>query len=86
MYIFLEDKVLIPSKEILIIIDYIQITNEENIAFYKEQLNKKELIDLAGKDRKTAIITDDKIYISTYGKQTLMSRGNEYFNIVGGRK
>ncbi|MBM6821332.1 extracellular matrix regulator RemB [Fusobacterium mortiferum] len=86
MYVFLEEKILIPSKEILLIIDYIHITNEENRGFYREQLEKKEVIDLAGESKKTVVITDNKIYFSSYGTQTLMSRGNEYFNIIGGRK
>lgn len=86
MYIFLEERVLVPSKDILLIIDYIHITNEENRDFYREQLDKKEVIDLAGESKKTVVITDNKIYFSSYGTQTLMSRGNEYFNIIGGRK
>lgn len=52
MYVFLEEKILIPSKEILLIIDYIHITNEENRGFYREQLEKKEVIDLAGESKK----------------------------------
>ena len=44
------------------------------------------MIDLAGESKKTVVITDNKIYFSSYGTQTLMSRGNEYFNIIGGRK
>ena len=81
MYIFLENKVLIPSKKIILIIDYIHITNEENKGFYE-----KQLADLAEKNKKTVIVTDDSIYITSYGTQTLMSRGNEFFNIIGGRK
>ncbi len=86
MYVFLEDKVLIPSKEIVLIIDYIHITSEENKEFYKKEMEKKELINLAKGSEKTVVITDKKIYISSYGTQTLMSRGKEFFNIVGGRK
>ena len=40
----------------------------------------------AEKNKKTVIVTDDSIYITSYGTQTLMSRGNEFFNIIGGRK
>lgn len=86
MYIFLENKILIPSKDIILIIDYIHITNKENKGFYTEQLAEKRLVDLAEKNKKTVIITDDSIYITSYGTQTLMSRGNEFFNIIGGRK
>jgi len=86
VYIFLENKVLIPSKKIILIIDYIHITNEENKGFYEKQLAEKRLIDLAEKNKKTVIVTDDSIYITSYGTQTLMSRGNEFFNIIGGRK
>lgn len=86
MYIFLENKVLIPSRDIVLIIDYIHITNEENKEFYEKELEEKELINLTKDSEKTVIITDKKIYISSYGTQTLMSRGNEFFNIIGGRK
>lgn len=84
MYIFLEDNLLIPNKEIIIIIDYIHMMDGENKEFYQKELEKKELIDLAGKRKKTVIITDKKIYISSYSTQTLMSRGNEFFYIIGG--
>ncbi|STO32240.1 Uncharacterised protein [Fusobacterium necrogenes] len=86
MYVYLENNLLIPSKEIIIIIDYIHFMSEKNTKFYREELKKKELVDLTEKERKTVIITDNKIYISSYGKQTLMSRSNEFFNIIGGRK
>lgn len=86
MYIFLENKVLVPSKDIILIIDYIHITSKENKEFYEKELEKKELINLVKGSEKTVIITDKKIYISSYGTQTLMSRGNEFFNIIGGRK
>lgn len=79
MYIFLENNLLIPSKEIVVIIDYIHVTSKENIEFYQKELEKKELVDLAGESKKTVVITDKKIYISSYGTQTLMSRGNEFF-------
>ena len=84
MYIFLEDNLLIPNKEIIIIIDYIHMIKGENKEFYQKELEKKELIDLAEKRKKTVIITDKKIYISSYSTQTLMSRGNEFFDIIGG--
>lgn len=86
MYIFLENNFLIPSREIIVIIDYIHIMNKENREFYQKELEKKELIDLAGENKKTVIITDKRIYISSYGTQTLMNRGNEFFYIIGGKK
>lgn len=86
MYIFLENNFLIPSREIIVIIDYIHIVNKENREFYQKELEKKELIDLAGENKKTVIITDKKIYVSSYGTQTLMNRGNEFFYIIGGKK
>ena len=86
MYIFLEDKVLVPAKDVILIIEYIHITDEKNKEFYHKELERKELINLAEGYEKTVVITDKKIYISSYGTQTLMSRAKEFFNIIGGRK
>ena len=61
MYIFLEKDTIINGEKIILIIDYIHITNEENKGFYEKQLAEKRLVDLAEKNKKSVIGTDDRI-------------------------
>ena len=44
----------------------------------------KKIINLAPEEEKSVVITDDKIYFTSYALSTLMSRGNEYLRISGG--
>ncbi|WP_410208102.1 extracellular matrix regulator RemB [Fusobacterium sp.] len=84
MYLFLDDDVVIPNEKIVLIIDCIHFNSPENIEFYSKELEKKELVNLAKGTEKSVIITDDKVYISSYGTQTLIRRAKEFFSIVGG--
>lgn len=86
MYLFLENNLMIPTKNILLIIDYIHIQSSENIEFFQNELKHKELVELTLKDKKSVVLTDRKVYVTSYGTQTLFSRCNEFFNIIGGRK
>lgn len=86
MYLFLENNLLIPHRDILLIIDYIHIKSNENIEFFNEECKNKEVINLAYGHEKSVVITEEKIYITSYGTQTLFSRSNEFFNIIGGKK
>lgn len=86
MYLFLENNLSIPNKNIILIIDCIHIKNKENERFLEAQLKNKELINLTPGKEKSIVFTDQKIYISSYGTQTLLNRGNEFFNIIGGKK
>ncbi len=86
MYLFLEDNLLIPQSDILFIIDYIHITNGENLSFFQEESKIKEIINLSPNNEKSVVFTQEKIYITSYGTQTLLSRNNEFFNIIGGKK
>lgn len=86
MYLFLENNIIIPHKNIILIIDYIHIKNQENISFFKEESKSKKVINLAPKAEKSVVFTEENIYITSYGTQTLLSRSNEFFNIVGGKK
>lgn len=86
MYLFLENDTIINGKNVVLIIDYIHLKSKENQDFLKSELESKEIINLSPKNEKTVIITDDSIYFSSYTTQTLMNRGNEFFNIVGGKK
>lgn len=86
MYLFLEDNLIVPYDDIVLIIDYIHIQSKENTEFYENEIKNKKLINLATGNEKTMVFTDDKIYITSYGTQTLLNRSNEFFNIIGGRK
>lgn len=86
MYIFLEKDNIINGEKIILIIDYIHIKSRDNIDFFNNEIKNKKIINLSPNQEKSVIITDDTIYFSAYGTQTLMSRGNEFFNIIGGRK
>lgn len=84
MYLFLEDDVVIPNEKVVLIIDCIHLDTPENNEFYAHQLENKELVNLAKGMEKSVVITDDKVYISSYGTQTLVKRAKEFFSIVGG--
>ncbi|MBR8700766.1 hypothetical protein IX317_000796 [Fusobacterium sp. DD29] len=86
MYLYLEGDKLIPNEKVVLIIDYEQITGKSNQEFWEKEIGKKEVIDLSQKGRKSVVITDEEIYITSYGTQTLMNRGKEFFSIVGGIK
>lgn len=86
MYLFLEDNLIVPYDDIVLIIDYIHVQSKENTKFYENEIKNKKLINLANGNEKTMVFTDDKIYITSYGTQTLLNRSNEFFNIIGGRK
>lgn len=86
MYLFLENETIIKSKNIILIIDYIHLNSKENKSFFNSELKNKKVINLSPNREKAVIITDDTLYFSSYSMQTLMNRGNEFFNIVGGKK
>lgn len=84
MYIYLENELMISAKDIIIIIDYIHFKNNDNKEFYNSEIKIKKIINLAPEEEKSVVITDDKIYFTSYALSTLMSRGNEYLRISGG--
>lgn len=86
MYLFLENNIILSHKEIILIIDYIHIKNKENIEFFQREIENKKIINLANNNEKSVVFTEDKIYITSYGTQTLFNRSNEFFNIIGGKK
>lgn len=86
MYLFLEENITISSEKILLIIDYIHIKDEKNREFFERELKGKRSLNLACGKEKSVVITDEEVYFTSYGTQTLMSRSDEYFNIIGGQK
>lgn len=84
MYIYLENEKMILSREIIAIIDYIHLTDKENKEFFEKEKKLKKIINLAPGEEKSAVITNEEIYFTSYALSTLMSRGNEYFRLSGG--
>lgn len=84
MYIYLENELIISAKDIISIIDHIHFKSNDNKGFYDSEIKIKKIINLAPEEEKSVVITDDKIYFTSYALSTLMSRGNEYLRISGG--
>ena len=75
MYLYIENKYFIETKEIILIIDYKDFfKNKENLKIFEEY--KK--IDLSEKEKRTIIFTKKYIYISSYTNRALNMRMNEY--------
>ena len=71
---FLKKDTIINGEKIILIIDYIHIKSRDNIDFFNNEIKNKKIINLSPNQEKNVIITDDTIYFSAYGTQTLMSR------------
>jgi len=80
MYICIENEYMILLKDIIAVTSYEEFINsEEAIEFF--EANRKKIVDMSKNKKKSAIITDKYIYISSYTTRALYSRGNEYENI-----
>lgn len=80
MYLYLEDDLVIPNSQVILIIDYIHFKNPENAnVFYG-----KKIENLALGVERSAVVTDSKIYLTGYTTQALFRRAKEFFSIVGG--
>ncbi|HZH60845.1 MAG TPA: extracellular matrix/biofilm biosynthesis regulator RemA family protein [Metabacillus sp.] len=80
MYIHLGDNYVVPSKEVVMILDR-QSSQESSIVneFFKKQQDK--IVQLASNDAKSIIITLDKIYFSPLSSSTLKKRAQVAFDI-----
>ncbi|MBU7594120.1 extracellular matrix regulator RemB [Metabacillus halosaccharovorans] len=80
MYIHLGDNHVVPSKEVVMILDR-QSSQDSSIVdeFFKEQRDK--IVQLASNDAKSIIITLDKIYFSPLSSSTLKKRAQVAFDI-----
>ena len=85
MYIYLEDERVVSGKKIIAIIDYIHLNSEENKEFLENEKKFKNIINLTPGSEKSAVITEDIIYFTSYALSTLIRRGNEYFRLSGGK-
>jgi len=80
LYIFIENNFFINLKEIVSIISYENYKLMGKTSDFFE-VNRRKIIDLSSGEKKSVIITDKNIYVSSYTCRTLESRGNEYINI-----
>ncbi len=80
MYIHLGDNHVVPSKEVVMILDR-QSSQDSSIVdeFFKKQ--KDKIVQLASNDAKSIIITLDKIYFSPLSSSTLKKRAHVAFDI-----
>ncbi len=80
MYICIENEYMILLKDVLAVTSYGEFINsEESREFYES--NRKKILDMSKDEKKSVIITNEYIYISSYTTRALYSRGNEYENI-----
>ena len=77
MYIYIENNHFIPLNEIILIIDYADFfKNRENAEYFEK--NKKKVIDLNERGKRTIIMTNKFIYVSSYTNRALKMRAEEY--------
>lgn len=77
MYIYIENNHFIPLNEIILIIDYADFFKNRKNAEYFEK-NKKKVIDLNERGKRTIIMTNKFIYVSSYTNRALKMRAEEY--------
>lgn len=80
MYICIENEYMILLKDVLAVTSYEEFINSEEAREFFEA-NRKKIVDMSKDEKKSAIITDKYIYITSYTTRALYSRGNEYENI-----
>jgi extracellular matrix regulatory protein B len=77
MYIYLENNYFIPLNEILTIVNFEKFISTEDGKNFIEK-NKKDIIDVAKTEKKSIVITDRYIYITSYTTKVIYTRGNEF--------
>lgn len=81
MYIYIENNLFISLNEIILIIDYTDFFKNQKNAEYFEK-NKKKVIDLNERGKRTIIMTNDFIYVSSYTNRALKMRAEEYDGFI----
>ena len=81
MYLYIENNNFIPLKEIILIIEYKDFLLKKLNKKIYEKFGKK-VIDLSEKEKRTLIITNDFIYITSYTNRALKMRSEEYENLL----
>ena len=76
MYVYLENDYIISMKDIVSIVDYEKFIKSEDGKKYFD-VYKKMIVDLSKDIKKSIVITNKYIYISSYTARALYSRGME---------
>ena len=80
MYVYLENNYFIPLSEIVAVVDYEKFAESEiSKEFFAK--NKNNIINFNKDDKRTIIVTDKYIYITSYTGRAIYSRGHEFTNI-----
>ncbi len=75
MFIHLGEDVLIKTNDVLIILEFeLMEENEINRLFIDQCLENKKLIDVGEKATKSIVIADDAVYFSPFSPMTLKKR------------
>lgn len=77
MYLWLENNYFIPLSEIISIVN-IEKFKESKLGKEYLEIYKNKLINLADREKKTLIITDNFIYLTSYTGRALYSRAMEF--------
>ena len=80
MYIYLENSYFIPLNEIVSVVSYEKFIQAEDGKEFMEN-NKNKIIDVAKDARKSLVITDKYLYITSYTTKAIYTRGNEFEKI-----
>ncbi|KKI89491.1 hypothetical protein WQ54_24275 [Bacillus sp. SA1-12] len=80
MYIHLGDNFVVPSKEVVMILDRQSSKASAIVAEFLEK-QKDKMVQLANGEAKSIIITLDKIYFSPLSSSTLKKRAQIAFDI-----
>lgn len=80
MYIHLGDNFVVPSKEVVMILDYSTSKSSPIITEFLEKQDA-EMNGISGTDTKSIVVTVDKIYFSSLASGTLKKRAQTAFDI-----
>jgi len=78
MYLHIGNDIILKSKDILFILDYIGLKENNDFKNFMDKINKKNIIDISEEKPKSIIITKEgenlKAYISNISTTTLGKR------------
>ncbi|MBD1379867.1 extracellular matrix regulator RemB [Metabacillus arenae] len=79
MYIHLGDNFVVPSREVVMILDYY---SSQASPFYQEFMDrqKSQFVHLSQSEPKSIVITTEHIYFSPLGSSTLKRRSHSMFD------
>ncbi|KZZ85425.1 MULTISPECIES: extracellular matrix/biofilm biosynthesis regulator RemA family protein [Bacillaceae] len=85
MYIHLGDDFVVPSKDVIFIMDYPSSKTSDIVSEFLEK-QKEKVIQLSEGDAKSIVVTEKHIYFSPLSSSTLKKRAHIAFDIDSTRK